>query len=254
MEKETNKEQERFIQKIQKKANKCMKEYGLIEDGDRILIGLSGGKDSLALTEIIGERMKVYNPRFTAIAAHISVSNIEYQSDLEYLKKYAAQFNIPFVHYTTKFDEQADYKKSMCFLCSWYRRKALFKVAMDNGCNKIALGHHQDDMLETLLMNMTFQGAICSMPPKLKMNKFDMTIIRPLGLICEAEMIQMAEIRGFNKQVKNCPYEKESHRSEMKTVLRTLEAMNPNARHSLWSSMSNIQSEYLPRLIEPSKP
>lgn len=247
---EITKEQSNIIRKIQKKANKCMKEYGLIEDGDRILIGLSGGKDSLALTEIIGERMKVYNPRFTAVAAHISVSNIAYQSDLEYLEKYAAQFNIPFVHHVTGFDESTDYKKSMCFLCSWYRRKALFKVALDNGCNKIALGHHQDDMLETLLMNMTFQGAICSMPPKLKLNKFDMTIIRPLGLISEAEMIQMADIRQFQKQVKNCPYEKDSHRSEMKAVLRRLEEMNPNARHSLWSSMNNIQSEYLPRIIE----
>lgn len=250
MEKEISKEQERYIQKIQKKANKCMKEYGLIENGDRILIGLSGGKDSLALTEIIGERMKVYNPRFTAVAAHISVTNIPYQSDLVYLEKHAAQFNIPFIHATTSYDGNTDFRKSECFLCSWHRRKALFKVALDNGCNKIALGHHQDDMLETLLMNMTFQGAICSMPPKLKMKKFDMTIIRPLGLISEAEMIEMAAIRQYQKQVKNCPYEKESHRSEIKAVLRTLEGMNPNARHSLWNSMSNIQSEYLPQILE----
>lgn len=247
---ELTKEQEHQIFKTRQKAWKCIKEYALIEDGDKILIGLSGGKDSLALTEILGERMKVYKPKFQLVAAHITVSNIEYQSDLEFLEKYAAQFNIPFVHATTSFDQSTDNRKSPCFLCSWNRRKTLFEIAKANGCNKIALGHHQDDILETLLMNMTFQGAIGTMPPKLKMNKFNMTIIRPLGLNSEAEMIQMATIRNYPKQIKNCPFEKESHRSDMKAVLRTLESMNPQARHSLWSCMNNIQSEYLPQIID----
>lgn len=246
---ELTKEQERSIFKTHQKAQRCMKNYALVEDGDKILIGLSGGKDSLALVEILGERMKIYKPKFSLLAAHITVSNIEYQSDLEYLERYAAQFNIPFVHKVTSFEDSTDKRKSPCFLCSWNRRKALFEVAKEQGCNKIALGHHQDDMLETLLMNMTFQGAICSMPPKLKMNKFDMTIIRPLGLNSEQEMIELAAIRQFPKQIKNCPFEKDSHRSEMKAVLRTLEEMNPNARHSLWKSMTNIQAEYLPEKL-----
>jgi len=244
------KQQTHRIFKIHQKALKCMKEYELIENGDKILIGLSGGKDSLALVEILGERMKIFKPKFSLVAAHITMTNISYQSDLEYLKNYAAQFNIPFVHHTTSFNQSTDKRKSPCFLCSWNRRKALFEVAKANGCNKIALGHHQDDILETLLMNMTFQGAFGTMPPKLKMNKFDMTIIRPLALLSEKEMIELSEIRLFPKQVKNCPYEKDSHRSEMKVVLRTLETMNPNARHSLWSSMNNVQNEYLPKSIE----
>ena len=108
------------------------------------------------------------------------------------------------------------------------------------------MGHHQDDILETLLMNMTFQGAISTMPPRLVMRKFDMTIIRPLCLVHEAELTELARARGYRKQVKNCPYEHDSHRADMKVVLRTLEQMNPEARYSLWSSMANIQEDLLP--------
>ena len=89
-------------------------------------------------------------------------------------------------------------------------------------------------------MNMTFQGAISTMPPRLVMRKFDMTIIRPLCLVHEAELAELAQIRGYQKQVKNCPYEHDSHRADMKSVLKALEQMNPEARYSLWSSMANI--------------
>lgn len=247
---EEEKQQQYRLYKIRQKAWKCIKDYGLIEDGDRILIGLSGGKDSLALTEILGERMKIIKPRFSLVAAHISVTNIGYQSDLEYLKSHAEGLGIKFVHATTSFDASTDSRKSPCFLCSWNRRKTLFEIAAAEGCNKIALGHHMDDILETLLMNMTFQGAISTMPPLLRMDKFNMSLIRPLALNSEKEMKEWAEIRGFKKQEKNCPYEKDSHRSDMKGVMQKLEEMNPKARFSLWSSMNNVQKEYLPEKLK----
>ena len=103
-----------------------------------------------------------------------------------------------------------------------------------------------DDILETLLMNMTFQGAFSTMPPKLVMRKFDMTIIRPMCLVHETDLLQMAAYRGYKKQIKNCPYEKDSNRSSIKEVFHTLEKLNPEARYSLWGSMSNIQSDLLP--------
>jgi tRNA(Ile)-lysidine synthase TilS/MesJ len=96
-------------------------------------------------------------------------------------------------------------------------------------------------------MNLIFQGSFGSMPPKLKMNKFEMTIIRPLSLISENEMKAMERIRGYRKQIKNCPYEKESSRRNAKKLVDELEKLNPNVRQSLWTAMENVKSEYLPK-------
>lgn len=238
--------EEKLMRRIQKCFNKGVVQYGLIEDGDKILVGLSGGKDSLALLELLALRSRIYKPKFSVVAAHVVMKNISYESDMNYLRSYAESLGVPFICYETSFDPSTDTRKSPCFLCSWNRRKALFTVAKEQGCNKIALGHHMDDILETLLMNMTFQGAFSTMPPKLVMQKFDMTIIRPMCLVHEADLLQMAAYRGYKKQIKNCPYEKDSNRSSIKEVFHTLEKLNPEARYSLWGSMSNIQSDLLP--------
>lgn len=244
-------EEEKMLRRIEKRFAKGVVEYGLIEEGDKILIGLSGGKDSLALVELLARRARIYKPRFSVVAAHVVMKNIAYESDIDYLRRYAESWGMPLVVYETEFDASTDTRKSPCFLCSWNRRKALFIVAKEQGCNKIALGHHMDDILETLLMNITFQGAFGTMPPRLVMKKFDMTIIRPMCLVHESDLEELASARGFRKQVKNCPYEHDSHRSSMKDVLKQLEAMNPEARYSLWGSMSNVQDELLPRKEQP---
>lgn len=247
---ELGKTDKKTLQKIQSKVKKAINDYQLIDNDDHILIGLSGGKDSLALVELLGERMKIFVPRFKLTAVHISVENISYQSDLEYLKNYAAQFGIPFIHHTTRFDDTTDTRKSTCFLCSWHRRKALFEIAKTLNCNKIALGHHLDDIAETLLLNLVYQGSFGTMPPKLKMDKFDMTIIRPLALVTEKEMKEMEQIRAYHKQVKNCPHEKDSSRRDAKNLLTELEKWNPDVRQSIWGAMENIKKEYLPKKID----
>lgn len=235
-----------IVRRVDKRFGKGLVAYGLLEDGDHILIGLSGGKDSLALVELLGKRSRIYKPRFSVTAVHVVMKNIPYQSDLDYLKGFCLSHGVDFRVYETSFDPTSDTRKSPCFLCSWNRRKALFTAAKDLGCNKIALGHHMDDILETLLMNMTFQGAFGTMPPKLKMNKFDMTIIRPLCLVHESDLIDLARVRGYRKQMKNCPYESGSSRNDMKAVLKQLELLNPEARYSLWGSMNNVQKDSLP--------
>lgn len=237
---------EKLLKKLDQKIKKAIFDYHLIEDGDRVLIALSGGKDSLALTELLGRKSKIFQPRFTLFSAHIGMSNIPYQSDIKYLQHFSEQYNIPFIHRVTSFNPDTDTRKSPCFLCSWYRRKALFDIARENNCNKIALGHHQDDILQTLLMNMTHQGAFGTMPPRLKMDKFDMTLIRPMCLIPEKELKTLAEISGYLKQKKNCPYESSSSRPQMKTVMEILEKMNTQVRSNMWKSMTHIQPDYLP--------
>lgn len=241
--------EEKLIRLIDKRFNKGVVQYGLIEEGDKILIGLSGGKDSLALVELLGRRSRIFKPRFSLIAVHVVMKNIPYQSDLEYLRSHTDAYDIPLIVYETSFDPSTDTRKSPCFLCSWNRRKALFTVAKEHGCNKIALGHHMDDILETLLMNVTYQGAFSTMPPKLMMRKFNMTIIRPMCLVHEADLTALSLVRNYKKQEKNCPYESQSSRSDMKGILRQLEEMNPEARYSLWGSMTNIQTDLLPEAV-----
>ncbi len=243
-------EDDLLMRRVEQRFAKGMVKYRLVEDGDKILVGLSGGKDSLALLELLARRSRILKPRFSVVAVHVSMTNIPYQADLDYLRSVAEGLGVPFVHHETSFDPSTDTRKSPCFLCSWNRRKALFTVAKEQGCNKIALGHHMDDILETLLMNITFQGAFSAMPPKLVMRKFDMTIIRPMCLVHEADLTEMARIRSWRKQLKNCPYESQSNRSDMKAVLKSLEKLNPEARYSLWGSMTNVQEDLLPDKID----
>ena len=242
--------EDKLLRRINQRFAKGVVKYGVIEDDDRILVGLSGGKDSMALLELLALRSRIHKPRFSLMAVHVGMTNIAYRADLDYLKAYSEGLGVPFIHHETSFDPSTDTRKSPCFLCSWNRRKALFTVAKEHGCNKIALGHHMDDILQTLLMNITFQGAFSSMPPKLVMHKFDMTLIRPLCLVHEADLEELAALRGYRKQVKNCPYETASNRAQMKDVLRRLEELNPEARYSLWGSMTNVQEELLPSKID----
>lgn len=225
------------------RANSC---YGLIEEGDRILVALSGGKDSLTLLKLLAERSKIHKPHIEVMAAHIVMSNIPYKSDLNFLQDYCLSLGIKLIIAETSFDASTDTRKSPCFLCSWNRRKELFTIAQNENCNKIALGHNMDDFIETMLMNITFQGAFSAMAPLMQMRKFPVTVIRPLCLINEKDIEIYATLAKFPKQIKNCPYEKESNREEMKKMLQHLEVLNPEARYNLWGAMSNIQKELLP--------
>jgi len=234
-----------------RRFRQASKQYGLLEDGDHILVAISGGKDSLMLTELLGKQSQIFKPSIRVTAVHISVENIGYQVDLEYLRSFCSAVNMPFVHKVTHYEElpPEHRNKNHCFLCSWYRRKALFDAAKELGCNKIALGHHRDDILQTLLMNMLFGGNISTMPPKLQMDKMPLQIIRPLCLIDEKDIAQYAALTGYQKQVKTCPFEYESTRAEAKEILETLSRRYRDAKDSLWAAMENIKTNYLPQSI-----
>ena len=242
-------EDEQVFKRVEEKVKRAIFDYGLIQTGDRVLIGLSGGKDSLALVELLGRRSKIFNPRFEVVVAHVIMRNIPYHSDLDYLRQQVEAQGLPFIVEEAAFDPSTDRRKSPCFLCSWMRRKALFEIAKREGCGKLALGHHQDDILETLLMNMIHQGAFGTMPPRLQMDKFAMEIIRPLCLVTEQELRRVAAARGYRQQLKRCPYETASNRAEMKGLLARMEAISPDVRHSLWSSMTHVQTDYLPHKL-----
>lgn len=233
-----------------------MATYRLIEDDDRILVGLSGGKDSLLLTELLAQRAKIQHPRFTVEALHVRMENIHYETDASYLEQFCDKLGVKFHMATTRFEvleekTGEDGKSSMsdvqssirrkqkqpCFLCSWNRRKQLFNIAQELGCNKIALGHHQDDIIHTALLNLTFQSHFATMPVRLKMRKMPLTIIRPLCLIQESDIQRYAEIQGYQKQKKLCPYETNSHRTDIKDIYAQLERLNPEVRYNIWGAL-----------------
>ena len=224
-----------------------MATYHLIEDDDRILVGLSGGKDSLLLTELLANRAKIDHPRFSVEALHVRMENIQYETDTSYLQQFCDEQGVKLHLRTTRFEigeetvndaRDARRQKQPCFLCSWMRRKEMFNLAQELGCNKIALGHHQDDMLHTALMNLTFQGRFDTMPARLKMHKMPLTMIRPLCLIEEADIKAYAEMKGYQKQKKICPYETNSHRTDIKRLYDEIEQLNPEARYSIWRALN----------------
>ena len=242
-------ESRRLEKRLKERFVKAMATYHLIEDDDRLLVGLSGGKDSLLLTELLAKRAKIQHPRFEVEALHVRMENIHYETDTSYLQQFCDDLGIKLHVRTTSFevfdDSSADEESSKlkrkqkqpCFLCSWNRRKVMFNLAQELGCNKIALGHHQDDLLHTALMNLTFQAHFSTMPVRLKMRKMPLTIIRPLCLIPESEIKAWAEIQGYQKQQKLCPYETNSHRTDIKQIYDALEQLNPEVRYNIWGAL-----------------
>ena len=240
--------------KITSRFHKACADYGLIADGDHILIGLSGGKDSLLLTELLGRRAKIYKPRFQVTALHVRVKERDYHTDLSYIESFCAEAGVPLIVRDVEIGPNPDPSlkgreiSNPCFLCSWYRRKALFNVAQELGCNKIAFGHHRDDVVQTLLMNLIFQGAFATMPPILQLEKMPLQIIRPLCLIDEADIIRYAQLREYQKQTKLCPFEHVSSREKVKDLLEQIKTLNHEAMDSIYGALTNIKTEYLPPL------
>lgn len=223
--------------RLTKRFHKACADFSLIEEGDHILIGLSGGKDSLALVELLGKRAQIFVPRFKVTAIHVRVRERAYLTDISYLQAFCDEFRVPLIVRDTEIGEERD-SKAPCFLCSWYRRKALFDTAAQLGCNKIAFGHHKDDIVETLLMNLFFQGNFSTIYPKLQMDKMPIQLIRPLCLIEEKDLIRYAALRGYVPQKKTCPFEQASSRADIKALIRQLESLNPNVRDSLWGAIT----------------
>ena len=222
---------------IIKRFQKALTDFSMIADGDRILVGLSGGKDSLCLLEMLAMRMKIFKPRFEVEALHVRMDNIDYESDTSYLENFASSLGVKLHIRTSSFDASTDKRKTPCFLCSWTRRKQMFSLAQELGFNKIALGHHNDDIIHTAMMNEYFQGRYDTMPVVLRMTKMPITIIRPLCLVHEKDIIAYAQEVDYEKQKKTCPFDTDTRRADMKRIFSEIEAINPEARYSIWNAL-----------------
>lgn len=235
------------FEKICRKVGKTIFDYKLIEDKDRLLVGLSGGKDSMILLEALADRKKHLPVSFELFAIHVTATNVGYKMDTNYLTDFCKEINVILYLEEVEVDFTQKPEKPACFICSWERRKKIFAKSKELNCNKIALGHHNDDAIETMLMNMIYHGSFSSLPHKLELFDGRVSLIRPLLMMPEIELTLYASLRGFKKHEKSCPYEDLTRRNDVKNLLEAIEKLNKDARKNLFRAMDKIHSDYLPK-------
>lgn len=237
--------------KLFRMIDKAVFEYKLIENGDKILIGASGGKDSTALVEYFAKRKLQQrkdengNPiNFEFTALHVET---EVGSPLNpELRKQFASWNVePVVIKVDVLGRLKEGKSMNCWWCSTQRRTELNNYAIEHGYNKIALGHHLDDILETLLMNALNKGELSTMPPKLKYNQYPVTVIRPLCFADVDSIIVHAKTEGYISNTCTCNYQENSGRKDARKRLSDL-THNASEKRRLFEALRNVRPEYLP--------
>lgn len=227
----------RTMMQIRNLFNKACTRYGLLADGDRILLALSGGKDSMLMARLMADRARIFRPAIHVEAAHVVMENIPYETDLTHMREFCHDAGLPLHILHTGFDETTDTRKTRCVLCSRYRRKALMEFACGQGFNKVALGHHRDDFLATMLMNLLYEGSFHSMSPTMSMRHYPLTLIRPLCLVPGHSIATAAYSMHLARQVKPCPYEDTTRRSSMESLSQTLCSLHPEAAQSMWHAL-----------------
>ena len=229
---------------ISKKIGRAIFDYKMIENDDVILVGVSGGKDSLTLLYDLVKRQKSFPIRYTLKAAHIISDFTEYNKDKieNVFKDLGVEYHLVSVSIIKRLKPG---KTMNCYWCSSQRRIELFELAKSLGCNKIALGHHLDDIVETILMNMFYNGKIAAMKPVMKYERFNNTIIRPLAYVKEEQIRKLAAKKEFINLVCNCKYGENSKRLKMKSFIKMLEKDNKAIRENIFKSLKNVESDYL---------
>ncbi len=233
---------------IRSLVGKGIHRYGLIQDGDRILVGVSGGKDSLTLLHLLKERQKRVSIRYELIPVHVDLGFGSGRTEIlrDYFEREGLFHHIEFTDIGTKANSPEN-RENPCFLCSWERRKKLFQIANRLKCNKIALGHHKDDIIETLLLNIFYSGEISTMLPLQSLFKGKITIIRPLSLLEEKQTIHFAREMGLPFGPSGCPSSGRTKRREVKEIIETLSKKNHRVKGNMFRSLSNIKLDYMLR-------
>lgn len=234
---------------VAKLVEVALRRYSMIRDGDRILIAVSGGKDSLALAYDLALKRRWWPVRYELRALHIA-TDLDAAPDKETVRAMLEEWGVETRCVDVPVIGRLKPGRTMnCYWCSSLRRTELIRYAMAEGFNAIALGHHLDDALETLLMNMLDKGMISSMPPNLTYDKYPLRIIRPLILCEERQIESFAAEKGFVGRGGDCPYDKASTRHIARSRLESLTGGSSALKRNLFDSMSNVIDAYLPRPI-----
>lgn len=228
---------------ISKRVGKAIIDYQMLADGDKIAVAVSGGKDSLTLLRVLHDRKKFVPIKYEILAVHIDLGYPRsYAKPLEkYFKKIGVNYHIEKVDTITKTKRE----RISCFWCSWNRRKALFETANRFGCTKVALGHHKDDIIETILLNLFFQGEISAMSPKQELFKGKIIIIRPLVYVEEDLIKRFVKVADFLTFDCVCPNSITSNRTKINKIIRELKRVCPDVKTNIFRSVKRIKEDYL---------
>ncbi len=229
-------------------AGKAIADYAMIADGDRVMVCLSGGKDSYTLLDVLLSLQRSAPVRFDLIAVNLDQKQPGFPAEV--LPNYLTDLGVPY-----RIIEQDTYGvvkrvipagKTMCGLCSRLRRGALYRFAAENGVTKIALGHHRDDIVETLFLNMFFGGRLSAMPPKLLSEDRRHIVIRPLAYVAEREIERYAAARGFPIiPCTLCGSQAHMQRLVVKGMLKEWEARFPGRVEAIFSSIRSVSASQL---------
>ena len=233
---------------LKKWLEKAVMDYSMIEEGDKVLVGVSGGLDSFSLLDLLNSPM-IFTPRFSLVAVHIDPGFDATGSDYDVLEQYLKTNDYSYVMEKTDIGplSHSEYnRKNPCFLCSRLRRKRIFEIADAQGCNKIAFAHHKDDIIETLLINLFYGREISTMMSVQPIFQGKLTIIRPFAYIEEALIKKYAIEKNFPVIENKCPTSKTSKRLYIKRLLRQMEEENKDIRENIYKAMWHVKTDYLP--------
>jgi tRNA 2-thiocytidine biosynthesis protein TtcA len=229
-------------------VGKAIEDFRMIEAGDRVMVCLSGGKDSYTLLDILISLQRSAPVEFELIAVNLDQKQPGFPAHV--LPEYLTALGVPF--HVIEQDTYSVVKrvipegKTMCGLCSRLRRGALYRYASEHGVTKIALGHHRDDIVETLFLNMFFGGKLKAMPPKLRSADGKHIVIRPLAYVAERDIERYARMREFPLiPCSLCGSQENLQRMEIKKMLRDWEQQYPGRSESIFSSLRNVVASHL---------
>ena len=227
------------LQRLLSLTRQAVDAYGLIDDGDRIAVGISGGKDSLALLYAMENLMKFYPKKFEIYGITVDLGYEGF--DLSGIKRLCCQLSVPYEVVSTDIGKILAMRQESgpCSLCAKLRKGALNRRALELGCNKVAYGHHKNDVVETMLLSLIYEGRFYSFPPKTYLDKSGLTLIRPLLYVDESD------ITGFSRRYelpvcKNpCPADGHTKREYVKKVTKNLEQENPGVKERMFHAVLN---------------
>ena len=225
-------------QKMLSVMRKGVTQYNLIKDGDKIAVGVSGGKDSVTLLKLLAEYKRFSPEKFDLIAITVDLNFTDQQTDYTPIEELCKSLNVPYFIEKTEIGKIVfDVRKESnpCALCSKMRKGALNNLAKEKGCNKVALGHHRDDLIDTLMLSLLYEGRLSTFAPKSYLDKIDLTLIRPMIMIKEMDVISYSKTLPVVKSC--CPANKMTKREYVKDVISNVSKDIPNVRDMMFTAL-----------------